>query len=245
MGKAADPAAERPDALGAIRAVILCGGMGKRMREETGGSISKVQLPIPDARARDGRPASETVIGMLVRSLATVPGLEQIVLMTSARWEAAHTELARELSARYGVDARCRSDDDHGDEFPPQALANLCEQIGQAIDAGTAPLLVNGDVLIGPQSLQGFLAAAACDLPPIAFGVAADVQYLGLFLISPKLAWRELVRSIGATNLNALVEGIWQRIPVRNVDVAGALYDCGSREGYRKACEAGRLGLLW
>ena len=39
----------------------------------------------------------------------------------------------------------------------------------------------------------------------------------GLFLISPKLAWRELVRSIGATNLNALVEGIWQRIPVRNV----------------------------
>jgi UTP-glucose-1-phosphate uridylyltransferase len=81
--------------------------------------------------------------------------------------------------------------------------------------------------------------------PAIAMGVAEHPEYLGLFFFSPDVNWRQLTREIAAKTAFDLMDGLWQRIPVLMAKVDGPIYDCGSIEGYRRACEDGRLGKLW
>jgi hypothetical protein len=235
----------RPDDLGPTNVVVLCGGMGKRMQQETGGRISKVELPVPLPRRPDGGEASETVLGMVVRTFVGVQAPNEILLLTSDRWVSAHSKLAAELAARYHVDVRCRSDNSTGDEFPPSALADLTEQIGANVDSKRATVLVNGDILFAPQGLRGFAAAVADQRSLIATGVTDVLDYLGLYFFSPDLNWRALTREIAATTIFELMGGLWQRVPVLTVKVAGPIYDCGNVEGYRQACADGRAGKLW
>jgi hypothetical protein len=176
---------QRPAELGPTSVIVLCGGRGKRMQQETRGRISKVELLIPLPPFPDGREASETVLGMLARTLVGLQSLQEILLLSSNRWVLAHTRLAAELAARYEVDVRFRSDNGTGDEFPPAALAGLSEQIGHHVDSGRATILVNGDVLFGPQSLRSFVDAILENWPAIAMGVTEHLEYLGLFFFLP------------------------------------------------------------
>ena len=85
--------------LGGWRAMVLCGGMGKRMQPETQGRISKAELPIPLPGPDDSGEIPETVLGMLVRALHRSELVREVILLTSDTWLAPHTELARELGA--------------------------------------------------------------------------------------------------------------------------------------------------
>jgi hypothetical protein len=242
---AVPPPPERIQDLGPASVIILCGGMGKRMREETQGRTSKVQLPIALPRCPDGREASETVIGMLVRTLAGYPTLQEILLLTSETWLKAHAQLAGELAARYHVDVQCRSDTASGDEFPPSALTELIEQIGRRIDRGHATILVNGDTLFGPQGLRSFVDAILAEDPLMAMGEADRIDYLGLFYFSRGLKWHQLTGEIAAMTAAGLIGGLWERLSVLTAKVEGPVYDCGSPDGYRTACADGRSGKLW
>src|SRR4051812_12141442 len=239
------PATPRLEQLGPISVIVLSGGMGKRMRQETQGRTSKVQLPIPQPPLPDGRETSETVAGMLVRTLAGLQALQGILLLTSEPWIATQARLADELAARYQVDVQCRSDTDTGDEFPPTALAVLTEQIGQQMDRGLATMLVNGDVLFGPQGFRSFIRAILDNAPLIALGEADHTEYLGLYYFSPDLNWRQLTRAIGAKTASDLMGGLWQRVPILKAKIEGPVYDCGCLAGYRAACADGRSGKLW
>jgi len=219
--------------------------MGKRMQQETRGRISKVELPIPLPRSPDGSQASESVLGMLVRALAGSLSVQEILLLTSTNWVSAHSELAAELARRYKIDVRCKCDNSSGDEFPPHALAALTEEIGQQIDLGRALILLNGDILFGIQGLHSFMTSVRDSLPLIATGVADVPQYLGIYFLSPDLDWRRLTREIAAKNIIELISGLWERVPVLSVKIDSPIYDCGSVEGYRLACEDGRAGKLW
>ena len=245
MTPAAPPPLADAVGLGPTRVIILCGGMGKRMRQKTHGRISKVELPIPLPPTPDGQTTSETLLGMLVRVLAGLPSLDGILLLTSDKWLTSHARLAAGLAARYRVDVRCRSDNGTGDEFPPSALADLCEQIGQHVDSGHATILLNGDVLFGPHGLAGFVDGILGKAPRIAMGAADGLDYLGLFFFARDLHWRQLIREIAPKTTSDLLGGLWQRVPIETVTIDGPVYDCGSVEGYRAACEAGRSGALW
>jgi hypothetical protein len=231
--------------LGSVSVVIPCGGMGKRMRHETQGRISKVELPVSLPRLPDGAETSETVVGLLVRTLARLKSLHEISLLTSSTFFSAHARLAAELATRYGVDVRCRSDADSGDEFPPSALAELIEQIGRQIDRGRAIILVNGDTLFGPRGLRSFVRAILQHGPLMAIGEADGIDYLGLLFFSPNLNWRQLMQDIAPKTASELIGGLWERTSVLTAKVEGPAYDCGSLEGYRTACADGLSGKLW
>jgi len=224
---------------------VLCGGMGKRMQEETHGRISKAELPISQPLVSGSSEARESVVGMLVRALARLRLVQTILLLTSNKWVAAHTELAALLARRYEIDVRCKTDHSTGDEFPPEALATLTEELGRNVDLGLATILLNADMLFSPQDLHHFMTSIRDSQPLIAEGVSDASPNLGIYFFSSDLAWRHLTREIAAKNVFELMGGLYQRVPIRSVKIDGPIYDCGSVAGYRQACKDGREGRLW
>jgi hypothetical protein len=228
-----------------ISAIVLCGGMGKRMRPETRGRISKGELPILLPGWGRWSETNETALGMLVRALVLATTVQQILLLTSDRWSLVHSELARVLTQRYEINVRCETDSSSGDEFPPQALQTLIQKIDRNTRAGAATLLMNGDLLLPPHNLKSFGAGIQYGQPLIAAGCATGIEYLGLYFISSGLNWSQLVREIAPGTLSELIGGVWQRVPILPIKLDGPIYDCGSVEGYRMAYKDGRDGRLW
>jgi hypothetical protein len=228
-----------------INVIVLCGGLGKRMRDATKGRISKGQLPIALPGSAQWPETSETVLGMLVRALASSERIGEILLLTSDRWLAEHSELGKELTDRYEVNLVCQTDHSSGEEFPPLAVATLIRQIGKNVGSRLCTLIVNGDILLTPAAFHTFVGRITNEKCLIAVGVAENVPYLGMTFISPYLNWDTLTKEVGATNIYDLMQGLWQRVAVVSIEVDGPIYDCGSMEGYQKAYDAGCEGRLW
>lgn len=228
-----------------INVLILCGGMGKRMFEATGGQMSKGRLPIVLRGNGHCPETQETVLGMLVRTSTSSPLVQQIMFLTSDKWLAEHTELATELAGKYKVNVLCRTDNSTGEEFPPSAFAALVQQIGENVESHAHTLIINGDILFSPAAFQKLLEQISDRGPLIAIGETEEVPYLGMTFVSAALAWHSLIEEIAAANIYQLMEGLWKRVSVLSVNVEGPIYDCGSMTGYRKAYDDAREGKLW
>ena len=129
-------------------------------------------------------------------------------------------------------------------------MASLTEQISRLAALGTCTIILNADILVTPRALRAIVDRFQDARPLIALGCTEVPakgleQYLGIFLLSPEVEWRQLFQEITARSILELIERIAERIPIVPLQIDGPIYDCGSVEGYRTAYADGRTGKLW
>ena len=252
--------------------MIPIGGRGTRMKAYTKQQISKVELPILPAKGNAKSLSQETVLGVLVATLASTRMVEDVLLLTRDEFLAPHRQLGQELADRFKLSIFVESD---GNDRYIDSLVKRLTKYSQK----TRPcVLMMGDTLVSPTNLKGFLTWAAKKKPLLALACAEvsagevsrygmlDVDqedrvyrvvekpgkasqrlaFQGLQVFFPYLRWDRLLADSGANHLLGLVSSaINQGLPVSAYRLNGPIYDCGSPEGYERACEDARQGGLW
>jgi dTDP-glucose pyrophosphorylase len=254
-----------------VHVIILIGGLGVRMKAYTK-EHSKAELPIA-FRDQRGRLRHETILSLLVQTLAKTALVDDVLLLSSNRFIDRHRKLGEKLARKYKIKITVETDGGNGNA---NIVTVFTKQLSKYSEKADPIVLMVGDTLFSPKdikelfewvSLERPLAAVACsqvygDL--YRYGViefdrdgrihkiwekpgAAMYRTVsqGIYVFSPELRWRQLIANTNPQDIVGLFNLISDRIPVRSFVLNDPIYDCGSPEGYEKACVNGKEGKLW